>query len=52
MILQSILTKKKTSVKTALSKSVPSGTKALPIFDGIAHVNECMGDGWLHGKTQ
>lgn len=52
MLLLSILTKKKTSPKTASLTSVPTATETLLLFHGAAPVNECMADERLHAKMQ
>lgn len=48
--LQNILTKMRTSARTALPRSVPTSLEALLLFHGIALVNECLPDGRLQAK--
>lgn len=49
--LQSMLAKKKTSLKSALPSSVSTTTEALILCPGIAHVSECIADGRLLAKN-
>lgn len=49
--LQSTLTRKKASAKTTLPRSAPTTTEALLIVQGLAYVNENMGDEKLHAKV-
>lgn len=51
-LLYNILTKEQAPAKTTLPKCVPTIAKALLVFHGITHVNECAADGLLHVKMQ
>lgn len=52
MLLQSVLTKKKASAKTVVSKAALAKAKAVLLFLRAAHMKDCMADGWLHARAQ
>lgn len=51
-VSQSSLTRKKASAKTPCPKSVPTTMESLYLFPKVTHVNDYMGGGRLHAKTQ